>query len=190
MEISPALLKDCQRGDRRAQFQLYRSCFDVLMGICRRYSTDDAEASEWINLGFLKILTQLGKYRPEVPFSAWIRRIMINTVIDEFRRNRKVTELIETKDFSESPSRELPIDWNAADRQFDAEALEALIRTLPPMSRKVFNLFAIDGYSHAEIAQLLNISEGTSKWHLSSARKRIQELIHGQMNALKPISHG
>ena len=102
---------------------------------------------------------------------------MINTVIDDFRKNRKVRELISNTDFSEAPNQHSQVDYNLADLRFDAEQLEMLIRRLPPMSQKVFNLYAIDGYSHAEIGELLGISDGTSKWHLSSARKRLQLML-------------
>jgi len=187
MNISQQLLQDCIKGDRRAQFQLYKSCFNILMGVCMRYKKDEAEAASVLNVGFLKILNNLEKHRPEVPFEAWIRRIMINTVIDEFRKNRKVRELIEHTDFTESNAYNKAIDYNTADQKFDAERLELFIKKLPPVSQKVFNLYAIDGYSHKEIGKMLGISDGTSKWHLSSARKKLQEMIHQAINASKVI---
>ena len=111
---------------------------------------------------------------------------MINHVIDEFRKNRKVQELIDYTDFSE---KQIPdnIDYNEADKAFDAEDIEDLIRSLPPVTKKVFNLFAIDGYSHKEIGEMLKISDGTSKWHLNSARKKLQEAINQKMNSQKVI---
>ncbi len=187
MKISQQLLEDCIRGDRRAQFQLYKSCFNVLMGVCIRYKKDEDEAASVLNMGFLKVINNLEKYKPEVPFEAWIRRIMINTVIDEFRKNRKVKELIEHTDFTDSAAHNKAINYNTADQMFDAERLEAFIRQLPPVSQKVFNLYAIDGYSHKEIGAMLGISDGTSKWHLSSARKKLQEMIHNAINASKVI---
>ncbi len=181
MNIHPQLLKDCQRGDRKAQFQLYRSCYNVLMGVCVRYQKNQEEAKAVLNLGFLKILNNLDKYSFKAPFFAWIRRIMINTIIDEFRKNRKVKELIEYQDFTETNDASHLIDFNEAEKQFDAEQLEVLIRRLPTVSQKVFNLFAIDGYSHKEIGKMLNISDGTSKWHLSFARKKLQEMMRKLM---------
>jgi len=187
MNVSHQLIQDCKNGDRKAQFQLYKSCFNILMGVCMRYKKDEDEAASVLNIGFLKILNNLDKHRPEVPFEAWIRRIMINTVIDEFRKNRKVRELIEHTDFSESESYNKAVDYNTADQKFDAERLEAFIKRLPPVSQKVFNLFAIDGYSHKEIGEMLGISDGTSKWHLSSSRKKLQEMIQQAINASKVI---
>jgi RNA polymerase sigma-70 factor (ECF subfamily) len=173
----PQLLKDAAGGDRKAQYQLYRRCFNVLMSVCMRYRRSEKEAVAMVNEGFLKIIRYLDKYKPETPFEAWIRRIMINTLIDDFRKNRKVTELIEHRDFSDSEGLGELIDFNEADQLFDAAQLEALIRALPPVSGKVFNLFAIDGYSHTEISEMLDISVGTSKWHVSFARQRLQEML-------------
>lgn len=187
MKISQQLIQDCKSGDRKAQFQLYKSCFNILMGVCIRYKKNEDEAAEILNTGFFKILKNLDKYRPEVPFEAWIRRIMINTAIDDFRKNRKVRELIEHTDFTETEPYTRVVDYNQADQVFDAERLEALIKRLPPISQKVFNLYAIDGYSHKEVADMLGMSEGTSKWHLSSARKKLQEMIKKGINASKAI---
>ncbi|MEO1409140.1 MAG: RNA polymerase sigma factor [Bacteroidota bacterium] len=188
MNVNRQLLRDCIRGDRRAEYQLYRSCFPVLIGVCMRYKNNRDDAVAVLNLGFLKILKGLAKYESTVPFEAWIRRIMINAIIDEFRRDRKVRELIEYKDFSTQPDPEHDqLDFNKADQQFDADQLEALIRQLPPVSQKVFNLFAIDGYSHMEIGEMLDISTGTSKWHLSFARKKLQEMMRELINTTKVI---
>lgn len=182
MEVQQTLLKDCTKGDRKAQFQLYKICFPILMGVCLRYRNDESEASALLNEGFLKILNHLDRYPPAIPFVAWIKRIMINTIIDDFRKHRNVKELVEYRDFSSAHSSTQEVDWTEADLQFDAEQLEALIRQLPPVSQKVFNLFAIDGYSHKEIAAMLGISDGTSKWHLAFARKRLQELLIHKMD--------
>ncbi len=186
-KISMQLLDDCKKGDRKAHYQLYRACFSVLLSTCLRYEKDKNEAASLLNMGFLKIVNNLNKYRPKVPFEAWIRRIMINTIIDQFRKNRKVRELIQYTDFSDSPIAEQAIELNSAEYQFDAEQLEAMIHHLPPMSRKVFNLVAIDGYSHKEVGAMLDISPGTSKWHLSFARKKLREMISVAQNSSKIV---
>lgn len=188
MNINRQLLNDCQQGDQKAQYQLYRSCFPLLMSVCVRYKKDEQEAVAAMNSGFLKILNGLPKYKSNVPFEAWIRKIMINTIIDEFRKDRKVKELMEYRDFSDSSQEyNSSLDFNKADQQFDAEQLEALIYRLPSVSQKVFNLFAIDGYSHMEISEMLGMSVGTSKWHLSSSRKKLQEMMQELMNSTKVI---
>lgn len=152
-----------------------------------RYRRSEDEAAEVLNTGFLKILNNLDKYNKDVPFEAWIRRIMINTLIDDFRKNRKVKELIEYTDFEHEEIFTESVDFNTADRMFDAEEIELLIQQLPPMSQKVFNLYAIDGYSHKEVGELLGISDGTSKWHLSFARKKLKEMIEQNMSSAKAM---
>ncbi len=185
MQISRQLLQDCRRKDRKAQFALYKACYSILMSVCMRYKRNKDDAAAVLNEGFLKILNNLDKYDDSTPFEAWIKRIMINTIIDEFRKNRKVKELIEYTNFEEEERYADQFDFNTADQQFDAEDLEVIIQTLPPMTQKVFNLYAIDGYTHKDIADLLDISDGTSKWHLSSARKKLQEAIQTKMNSAK-----
>lgn len=187
MNITPHLLESCKRRDRRAQAELYKACYSMLMGVCMRYMKQEEGAREVLNLGFLKILNNLQKYQPQVPFEAWIRRIMINTLIDEYRKQKKHKETITYTEFDDTNSHTNFIDLNEADQRFDAEAIEAIIHQLPDMSRQVFNLYAIDGYSHKEIADMLNISDGTSKWHVSFARKRIKELLSKAMKKIKTV---
>lgn len=187
MEIDPKLIKDCQNGNRKAQFALYRLCYPLLMGVCLRYRKNEPDAAAMLNQAFLKILDNLDLLPGHVPFAAWAKRITINTLIDDFRKNRKVKELIASTSIHDLPEAQGGVDYNEADKQFDAEQLEGFIRQLPPMTSKVFNLFAIDGYPHTEISKMLDISEGTSRWHLASARKKLQEMIRNAMNASKIV---
>ena len=180
MNIEKDLLDACKKDDRKAQFELYRLCYSILLSVCLRYERNKEDAEFLLNKAFYKILKNLEKYSDNIPFEAWIRRITINTVIDEYRKNKK-----EKIDYVEEPMQVAPItqmDYNAADQKFDAEELQMMINQLPPISKKVFNLYVIDGYNHKEIAEQLDMSEGTSKWHLSSARKKLKELIIKLMN--------
>ena len=186
---SPEILKGCKANDRRAQHSLYRHCFSFLVGIGRRYRNNDQEVNALVNTSFLKILDNLNKYQSHIPFSSWIRKIMVNTVIDDYRKNKKRNDLVEMKDFSESISLISENDWNTADLALDAEHLLGFVRDLPPMAQKVFNLFAIDGFSHKEIGEMLSISDGTSKWHLNDARKRLTTMIKKNITHVKNISH-
>lgn len=187
--VEPRLIEACIREDRLAQSELYRRCFPVLMGICMRYCRDRDEASAILNEGFLKILRGLRKRAEQVPFEAWIRRIMINTVIDAFRKARRERETMQALDEGAGEMAYLAPDYNEAERRLDAEQVEAMIASLPLMTRQVFNLFAIDGYSHQEIAAMLQISEGTSKWHVHAARSRVAEMIRKQLQNPKPVFH-
>ena len=178
MNLDPQLLQAAHKGDRKAQYALYRVCFPVLMAVCMRYRRDEQDAASALNMGFLKIINNLDRYRrEEVPFEAWIRRIMINTAIDEFRREKKWRELTVFTDELERTHPEEPIEWGEAEKRIDVQHLEALMRRLPPMTQQVFNLFALDGFSHKEISDMLGMSEGTSKWHVNAARQKLQRWI-------------
>lgn len=176
------LIQDCIKQDRRAQHKMYKLCYPMLMGVCVRYKKNEADALAILNEGLLNILNNLEKYNASIPFEAWIKRIMINKVIDEFRKNRKARETMEYVDMTLTTDyNQIAIDYNLADLQFDADQIQELINQLPPVSQQVFNLFAIDGFSHKEIAEMLNMSVGTSKWHLSFARNKVKEMIQNQL---------
>jgi len=172
--VTETLIGRCAKEETRAQYELYRALQPMMMSICSRYERNKQDATARMNQGFLRILQNIGKRRPEVPFEPWARRIMINTVIDEFRkdRTRKVNETLDAP--TERPT---CIDVNEYLRDMETEAFADLLLRVPPMSRNVFNLFAIDGYGHAEIAAMLGISEGTSKWHVSNARGILQDAL-------------
>ncbi|MEO6760601.1 MAG: sigma-70 family RNA polymerase sigma factor [Saprospiraceae bacterium] len=174
MTVDPNLLQAAHRGDRKAQYALYRDCYPVLMAVCVRYRQDKQDAAAAVNQGFLKIIQHLDRYDPKAPFIAWIRRIMINVVIDEFRREKKWRTQTVFPDDTQPEMLPGAMDWNEAEQRLQVEYLETLLRRLPPVTQKVFNLFAIDGFSHQEIAELLQMSEGTSKWHVHQARSRLQ----------------
>jgi RNA polymerase sigma factor (sigma-70 family) len=175
MNIELDLLTACIKSERKAEYELYKMTYSYLMSICFRYTNSRDEAEEMLNIGFLKILKNLDKYKPEIPFKLWIRRVMINILIDEFRKKKRHQETIEyVEEYYETGDH---ADQNAAISKMNVEQIHALITQLPPMSQKVFNLFVIDGFSHKEIADLLKMSEGTSKWHLNFSRTRLKELL-------------
>lgn len=174
MVLPESLIARCVRRDRKAEHELYQALYPLMMSICSRYERNRQDASARMNEGFLKVLQNLDKRRPEVPFEAWVRRVMINTVIDGFRKERE-RKTMERMD--------LPMDAQAGAevneylRCMEADDFAELLGHVPDMSRKVFNLFAIDGYSHAEVATMLGISTGTTKWHVSNARQLLQQAI-------------
>lgn len=172
--ITDALIARCARQEPKAQYELYRALYGLMMSICTRYERNHQDAVARMNHGFLKVLNNINARRPDVPFTAWVSRILINTVIDDFRRNkdRKTHEILHVP-LEEHGSSEI----NEYLHHMEADALADLLMQLPPMSRNVFNLFAIDGYAHAEIAEMLGISEGTSKWHVSHARDVLRKAL-------------
>lgn len=180
MQVQTELLVRCQKNDRKAHNELYRQSFGYLMAICLRYCNNREDAHALLNQGFLKIITNLEKYNSDIPFKAWISRVMVNTIIDEFRRDKKRRDHMSGTEIDEISSMD-EVDFNEASRQLDAEELRSMIQQLPVTSQKVFNLYAIDGYSHKEIGEMLDMSDGTSKWHVSFARKTLQEMIKKSM---------
>ncbi len=138
-----------------------------------RYASSEDDARDYMNVGFFKILTNLKKYNPKAPFIAWSKRVMINATIDEMRRHKRYKSHVMVG--SELPPEPTPIIFS--EKEISADDIYRYIQSLPPMTASVFNLFAIDGYKHREIAKLLKISEGTSKWHYSRAKERLRSII-------------
>ena len=172
--VNEEIIQACIKKERKAQFELFKLCYGFLMAICRRYYSNKEDSEAILNKAFLKILDNLKKYRTEVPFKLWIRRIMINTIIDEFRKEKKYKEQIH---FSDSPVENKNADLNIADLKLDAAYLYNMLDQLPEMSKRIFCLYAIDGFKHAEIAEQMEISEGTSKWHVSNARSLLRDML-------------
>lgn len=187
MIVPPGLIKDCINRNRRAEYDLYKATYSYLMSICIRYTRSEDSAKEALNAGFLKILNNLEKYNPDMPFKAWIRRIMVNTLVDEFRKQKHHLLAIEyVEDYNEAAYSEM----NKVIDKINAADILALISQLPPATKEVFNLYAIDGFSHKEIAELLKISEGTSKWHLNSGRQKLKELLEPMVSPTNVTYNG
>ncbi|MFB0923867.1 MAG: sigma-70 family RNA polymerase sigma factor [Vicingaceae bacterium] len=174
LTISSQLIKKVEKQDRKAQIELYRLCFNDLMSIASRYNKNEDDCVSLINNCFLKIIDNLDKYNDSKPFQAWIRRIAINEVIDDYRKNKKRKELfVDTEDIESNEGE----SFSEIDHKIEAEELNNMLLDLPKATRTVFSLIAIDGYSHKEIAERLNISLETSKWHMKEARKRLKVML-------------
>lgn len=181
MELDNSFIKKLINQDRRAQLELYKKSFGILMSVSYRYKKNEEDAKSLSITSFLKVLTNIESYKPNIPFNAWIRRIAINTAIDDFRKNSK-HNLIE---YSDEISTNENYTINDYDLEIRAEELNNMILKLPKATKLVFNLFAIDGYSHKEIAEQLNISTNTSKWHVKEARKKLKEQILKKQNLVE-----
>jgi RNA polymerase sigma-70 factor (ECF subfamily) len=138
-----------------------------MMRICYRYVHQKSDAEPLLNQAFCKVLIKIDQYDDIYPFGAWVKRITINTIIDEFRKNTKYEE--SERVGSMKPYDEL-IAFDPQQQKYDAEELMHMVQMLPPMSREIFNLHCIDGYMHKEIAEMLNIGLSASKWHVANAR--------------------
>ena len=183
MLIDRQLIAGISKGDEKCIYKLYHHCYQDLYRVCRRYATNEDEIGSLLNSAFLKIVRKIKSYNADIPFEAWIRRIMINTAIDHYRKQKKYKATFFYPDEEQmSIYHKKVVDYNVADQSFDAEQLQQFINHLPPVTKTVFNLFAVDGYSHKEIGAMLKISVGTSKWHLSTARRKLQDLIEQSLN--------
>ncbi|BAU55109.1 RNA polymerase sigma factor [Mucilaginibacter gotjawali] len=165
------LIKGCIKQDRKCQKELYKAFYGFAMGICLRYAGNRDEAAEVTNLGFFKVFSKIGKFNDALPFKAWLGRIMINTSIDFYRSKLKLAFNEDLDQAAELSDGELP------DRNLNYEDLLKMVQALPHAYRTVFNLFAIEGYSHEEIAAMLHISTGTSKSNLYKARQKLKDMI-------------
>lgn len=172
------LIEQCQRGNAFAQKRLFDRYANRMYRVCLRYVRHEQDAEEVLMTGFLKVFRSISSfsYRDEPGLEAWVRRIMVNESLQHLRANRSLPAFYpeEALDFE-------PDTAPLADSQLNAESIMELVRQLPTGYRTVFNLNALEGYSHREIAEQLNISENTSKSQLSKARAFLQELLvkHG-----------
>lgn len=183
--IDGAILKACIKQDTKAEYALYRYCFALLMPVCFRYTRNEDDAADLLNKGFLKIHSNLVKYNEERAFDAWARKIMVNTIIDEYRNNKAYKETIMQVDMNELGQHYHPVDLNEAEARINSKELKQYIDRLPEASKVVLNLFVFEGLSHKEIAAQMSISEGTSKWHLNNARTLLKKMMSGVLSALK-----
>src|ERR1700761_546682 len=165
------LIGGCIKQERASQKMLYKAFYGFSMGICLRYANNRDEAAEVMNQGFYKVFTRIETYDTTRPFKAWLGKIMMNVSIDYYRANLKMA-YNEDLDKAEGMT-----DGELPDRKLNYDDLLAMIQKLPNAYRTVFNLFAVDGYSHEEIGEMLGISSGTSKSNLHKARQKLKQMI-------------
>lgn len=176
IQVEPALLDRCIRKDSSAQFELYKHLRDTLLSVAYRYERDPQHRQAMVNTAFLKILDHLQQRDPRAPFEAWCRRIMINTVLNDLR-DRRTAQGPEVSMEAEVADAHRGRELNGCEELFEAEELQHMLDQLPAVTRQVFNLYAIDGWKHREIAEQLGMSEGTSKWHVNHARERLRGML-------------
>jgi len=176
------LLERLRENDNLAQRQLFERYQKKLFMICYRYMRDEDEALDALNRSFLKIFLKIHQYKAEAKLETWLQRITINTCLDVIKSQKTYKKnFIQTNEFNlygEPDENQNNIDeWWEAATAIPSEVLYQLIEKLPPATSNVFNLFAIDGFTHPQIASQLKISIGTSKWHLNNARSILKEKV-------------
>lgn len=181
------IIKGCQRRQADCQKLLYQQQFSPMMNICTRYAGTKEDAEEMLNNGFLKIFSFIDQYEGKGSFDGWMKRVMVNTCLDylKSKTHRNSTkmmvmgndELLPDDVFDHALYKQGVFAENETEHKYNARELQGLLNTLPEQTRTVFNLFVFEAYSHREIAQMLDMAERTSQWHLAVARKTLAEAL-------------
>jgi len=166
------MIEGCMANNRKAQKLLYEHFYEFAMTIALRYSRDEMDAADIMSHAFVKVFKSIRTFdSSKGSLHAWIKRIVVNEGLDHIKSRNRFSENVELETVAE------PGINNSVLEQMGAEEIMKLIQKLPPATHAVFVLYAVEGYNHREIAERLKISEGTSKWHLSEARKTLQQQL-------------
>lgn len=181
-----ALIDGCIQGDRRAQQRVYELFYGKMMAVCMRYTKNTDQAKDILQDGFIKLFGSIGQFNRNGSFEGWIRRIMVNTAIDHFRRNRHSYLLLGTDRSIEEvgdDDDQLVDDERGEEPEYRAADVINAMQKLTPAYRTVFNLYVFEELTHKEIAERLGINEGTSKSNLAKAKIRLKKLLNQGANA-------
>jgi len=178
------LIESCLRNNRRSQELIFNSFYSKMVSVCRRYCTDDDQAKDIVQDGFIKVFKNLERFNYQGSFEGWIRRIMVNTAIDFTRKKKTLQESVtenkpieEYSDIAEESDAELPDEYSLNIRD-----IQEGMKELSNAYRNVFNLYVFENYSHQEIADELKISVGTSKSNLAKARANLKKILLKKLN--------
>jgi RNA polymerase sigma factor (sigma-70 family) len=174
------LIRHCSAGDVRAQELLYKRYFSFAMSVCIRYTKDEYEAMGIVNDSYMKVLDSIEEFDGSKPFRSWYGRILVNSAIDNYRRNTRHPSYIQINDLERTEEQEPEIDT-----ELSAKDILSLFSQLPDNYRVTFSLFEIEGYSHEEIGQMLGISTSTSRSNLARAKKMLRVLYKRNFNPAK-----
>lgn len=173
MDIDSGLIARCIGGERKAQQALFEACFPFLMRLCRTYSRDDQEAMAHLNEGFYKVLKGLPSRKQHIPFENWAKRIMLNTVIDNYRRQKSYRLQLQMSPENIISMEQKQCIIQEEEAVVDAEEMLDWLRDLPVLTSQIFGLYAIEGYSYSEISTWLEMKQVTVRWHVWEARKKL-----------------
>ncbi|AYQ31737.1 RNA polymerase sigma factor [Runella sp. SP2] len=182
------ILEGCLRREAKAQRQLFERYANFAKNTCLRYAQNEVEAEEMVSDGFLKVFDKIEKYDPAQPFEGWLKRLMVNTAIDYFRRNTHKISWVDVEDASQVPW----VDSNYKDEYLmtiTADEIMVFVQRLPMSYRTVFSLSVVEGYNHNEIAEMLGISESASRSNLSKAKAKLQSWISAYVVQQDEITH-
>ena len=165
------IIAGCIAGKRQSQEELYRILSPKMYAVCLQYASDADEASDFLQEGFIRVFTRIKSYRGEGSFEGWVRRIIVNTALQFIRKKRQL--YVVNEEITEDAGYQMPhIHY-----ELEAEDLLRMIKELPVNQRIIFNLYAIEGYNHAEIESMTGMPENTSKSHLHRARTALKKML-------------
>jgi RNA polymerase sigma factor (sigma-70 family) len=172
MKDERTLVEGCRNKDRISQRTLYERFAGRMFAVCQRYTRNRFDAEDVLQDAFVKVFSQIHTFRYDCPLEAWIKRIMINTAISHLRKEKAYLDQADVEDYAEVVS-----EAETTVSGIEYQHLLSMVRELPPGCQSVFNLYAIEGYQHNEISELLGISEGTSKSQYARAKQLLQAKI-------------
>lgn len=172
IEFEANLVLGCKDNDRISQELVYKTYFPTILRMCKKYTTDEDELMSIINDGFLKVFIKIGQFEGIGSFEGWIKRLVFTSLSDYFRKKNRGIKFIELGDFIGNRLEDSNV---LSDLYFD-DVVKSL-SIVPEASKKIFIMYHMEGFSHSDIAEKMNISEGTSKWHVHNARKILIENI-------------
>lgn len=167
------LIEACIRGNRKAQKELYETYSRKMMGVCLRYAGDRETARDLLQDGFVKVFTSLASYAEAGSFEGWMRKIFVNTALEHLRKSDVLRDAVDLDNTAEPVQSD-----NSVISQMSAAELMQIVNALPAGFRTVFNLFAVEGYSHREIGEMLHITESTSRSQYTRAKQMLQHRIN------------
>jgi len=170
-DILTQLLKGCKKNDRRSQQAVYEQHYNYVMYVAFMYANSKLEAREILNDAFFKVFKNIDKYDESKPFKPWLRRITINTALNQYRKKKRRGKIVELDHGNAT------VVANQVEHKLSYEELIKVLNLLPPQYKMVFTLYNIEGYSHQEIADQLKIKVGTSKSNLFRAKKILQDYL-------------
>jgi RNA polymerase sigma-70 factor (ECF subfamily) len=175
------VINGCREKDRFFQEYLYKKYYSAFLKICARYARDQFDAEQLLHDGFLKIYNNMEDFQHTGSFEGWMKRIVINTCLD-YLKSKYLKTAMQMNVNANIVMEQAPDVHPTGIEQLSFKELLGLIQELPPMTRTVFNLFVFDGYPHKQIAEMMQISEGTSYWHVNQARMQLQKKIKDHQN--------
>jgi len=183
-ESEDMLIKGCIDWDRQAQNRLYNLFSAQMFAVCFKYSSSREEAEDTFHEGFMKVFENIKHFKKAGPLGGWIRRIMVNTAIEKYRKNSRLVVVVSIDD---NHNKLKNFYSNDILNKMDADELMHLIQKLPPQYKMVFNLYEFEGLKHHEIAEKLGISEGTSKSNLARARALLQQAVKANVSEWEQV---